>query len=162
MDELDPNRTPGTVIAAVAAGTVVVPFLAVYSFLFIARGLFVQVEQPDITSSRGGEAVAGFIALAFLSLVLLGMGRLLNGRDRWLFIVGQAIAAIVSVWFLIDSATGDPGVPALVLAASVLAITLSVIRTSWDWVAADGGNTPLQAADRPADRDAPAEPSGQG
>ena len=93
MTEPDPHRTPGIVIAAVAAATVVVPFLIVYAFLFIMRGLFVQVEQPDITATRSGEAVAGFVALAFLILVLWGMLRLLNGSNRLIFWAGQLITA---------------------------------------------------------------------
>jgi hypothetical protein len=134
MAELDPNRTPGTVISAVAAGTVVVPFLMVYAFLFIARGAFVNVDQPDITSSRTGETIAGLIALGFLLLVLVGIGRLLNGRGRWLFLLGQSIAVGLSVDFLFDSSTGQPQVPAVVLAGSLVAIVLACLPTSWIWV----------------------------
>jgi hypothetical protein len=137
MAELDPNRTPGTVICAVAAGTVVVPFLMVYAFLFIARGAFVNVDQPDITSSRTGETIAGLIALGFLLIVLVGIGRLLNGRGRWLFLLGQSIALGLSVDFLFDSSTGQPQVPAVVLTGSLVAIVLACLPTSWDWVRLD-------------------------
>jgi hypothetical protein len=137
MAELDPNRTPGTVISAVAAGTVVVPFLMVYAFLFIARGAFVNVDQPDITSSRTGETIAGLIALGFLLIVLVGIGRLLNGRGRWLFLLGQSIALGLSVDFLFDSSTGQPQVPAVVLTASLVAIVLACLPTSWAWVRLD-------------------------
>lgn len=139
MTEPDPHRTPGTVIAAVAAATVVVPFLLVYSFLFIVRGLFVEVEQPDITGSRSGEAIAGFIALAFLILVLWGMARLLNGSNRLVFWLGQLIAAAVSLDFLIDSSSGQPQVPAVTLIAALLAIALSVLPASTRWVRSGGG-----------------------
>jgi hypothetical protein len=146
MAELDPNRTPGTVIGAVAAGTVVVPFLIVYAVLFIARGAFVQVDQPDITASRTGETVAGLIALVFLGFVLAGMGRLLNGRGRWLFVIGQLVTAAVAVDFLLNSATGQPQVPLVVLIAALIAIVLSVLPTSWAWVAANGGNEPIRVS----------------
>jgi hypothetical protein len=135
MDAPDPDKTPATVIGAVAAGTVVVPFLVVYAFLFIARGAFVQVDQPDITSSRTGQTVAGVVALAFLVLVFLGMGRLLSGRGRWLFVAGQVVTFGCCVDFLLDSSSGEPQVPALVLVASLAAIVLSLLPPSWAWVA---------------------------
>jgi hypothetical protein len=139
MSELDPHRTPPTVIGAVAAGTVVVPFLIVYSFLFIVHGAFVQVDQPDITGSRAGELAAGLIALAFLLLVLWGMGRLLNGYDRWVFAVGQLITLGAALDLLLDSASGEPQVPAVVLVASLLALVLTFLPPSWRWVASRGG-----------------------
>jgi hypothetical protein len=154
MKELDPNRTPGTVIGAVAAGTVVVPFLIVYSFLFIARGLFIQVEQPDITSSRTGEAIAGFVAVLFLLLIVIGMGRLLNGRDRWVFIAGQAITFAVALDFIIDSSSGEPQVPAALLLGSLTAIVLACLPDSWTWVQRNGGTEPL-VADQTDDADRP-------
>lgn len=139
MNELDPNRTPPTVIGAVAAGTVVVPFLIVYSFLFIVHGAFVQPDQPDITGSRSGELVAGLIALVFLLLVLWGMGRLLNGYDRWVFAAGQLITFGAALDLLLDSASGEPQVPAVALAAALLALVLTFLPPSWVWVASRGG-----------------------
>ncbi|MDQ1721266.1 MAG: hypothetical protein QOI26_1000 [Pseudonocardiales bacterium] len=139
MSEPDPNRTPATVIGAVAAGTVVVPFLIVYSFLFIVRGGFVQTDQPDITGSRSGELVAGLIAFGFLLFVLWGMGRLLNGWDRWVFGAGQLLTFGVALDLLLDSASGEPQVPAVVLGASLLAVMLACLPPSWHWVATDGG-----------------------
>jgi hypothetical protein len=157
MKRPDPHRTPGTIIGAVAAGTVVVPFLIVYAFLFIARGLFIQVEQPDVTSSRTGEATAGFIALLFLVLVFVGMGRLLNGRDRWLFLTGQFIAFAVAVDFLIDSSSGEPQVPALVLLGSLVAMVLACVPTSWAWVQTRGG-TQVPAEADPGDASEQVQP----
>ncbi|HEX8092225.1 hypothetical protein [Jatrophihabitans sp.] len=139
MTEPDPTRTPPTVIGAVAAGTVVVPFLIVYSFLFIVRGAFVEVDQPDITSSRSGELVAGLVALCFLIFVLWGMGRLLNGWDRWVFCAGQLITFAAALDLLLDDSSGEPQVPAVVLGASLLAIVLACLPPSWQWVQTDGG-----------------------
>jgi hypothetical protein len=153
VKEFDPNRTPGTVIGAVAAGTVVVPFLIVYAFLFIAHGVFVDVGEPDVTSSRAGEALAGVVALAFLILVVLGMGRLLNGRGRWLFALGQAIALAASIDFVLDPSRGDPQVPALVLLGSLIAIVLALVPPSWAWVQTRGGTREFRPA---ADSAAPA------
>jgi hypothetical protein len=156
MNEPDPTRTPATVIAAVAAGTVVVPFLIVYSFLFIVRGGFVQVDQPDITDSRTGELIAGLIAFGFLIFVLWGMGRLINGWDRWVFLAGQLLTAGVALSLLLDSASGEPQVPAVVLCAAVLAVTLACLPRSWRWVATEGGHRVAEAAP-PA---SPAQPEG--
>ena len=143
MTEPDPHRTPGVVIAAVSAATVVVPFLIVYAFLFIMRGLFVQVEQPDITATRSGEAVAGFVALAFLILVLWGMLRLLNGSNRLIFWAGQLITAGAAARLLFDAGFGQPQVPAVVLLAALLAIVLSCLPRATRWVRSAGGERPL-------------------
>jgi hypothetical protein len=141
MSEPDPQRTPPTVIGAVAAGTVVVPFLIVYSFLFIVRGGFVEVDQPDITSSRSGELVAGLIALGFLIFLLWGMGRLLNGWDRWVFVAGQVLTFGIALDLLLDAASGEPQVPAVVLGAALLALVLACLPPSWHWVQTRGGQS---------------------
>ncbi|HEX2904077.1 MAG TPA: hypothetical protein VHO01_11535 [Jatrophihabitans sp.] len=137
----DPNRTPGVVIAAVAAATVVVPFLVVYSFLFIARGVFVTPEQPDITGSRHGEAIAGFIALLFLAFVLWGMARMLNGYNRTVFWAGQLITAGTAGYLLLDASSGQPQVPIVVFLGAVLALALSITPPANRWVRepVDGG-----------------------
>jgi len=133
-DRIDPDRTPGLVIAAVAAATVVVPFLAVYAILFIAHGIFVVPEQPDITTSRHGEAYAGFVVGLFLGLVLWGMNRMLNGANRVVFWLAQAITAGVSGYLLLDNASGERQIPAVVLMASVLALALSAAPPVTRWV----------------------------
>ncbi|HEY0169085.1 MAG TPA: hypothetical protein VGB75_18715 [Jatrophihabitans sp.] len=161
MNEPDPTRTPATVIAAVAAGTAVVPFLIVYSFLFIVRGGFVEVDQPDITSSRSGELIAGLVAFAFLIFVLWGMGRLINGWDRWVFLAGQLLTAGVALSLLLDSASGEPQVPAVVLIAAVLALTLACLPPSWRWVATEGGHR-VAVAGTPAHPAAPEGPQALG
>jgi hypothetical protein len=144
------------VIAAVAAATVVVPFLIVYSFLFIARGIFVEVEQPDITGSRHGEAAAGLVALAFLAFVFWGMLRMLNGSNRVVFWLGQAIALAVSVVFVLDSSSGDPQVPVVTGLAAALAIVLSLTPPAGRWVATGGGEhepDPKRAQKKPSGTD---------
>ena len=139
MSDPDSTGTPPTVIGAVAAGTVVVPFLMVYAFLFIVRGAFVEVDQPDITDSRTGELIAGLVALCYLIFVLWGMGRLLNGWDRWVFCAGQLITFAVALGLLLDTASGEPEVPAVVLLASLLALVLTFVPPSSNWVRTKGG-----------------------
>jgi hypothetical protein len=155
MSELDPNRTPGTVIGAVAGGTVVVPFLIIYAVLLIARGTFVDIATPDVTSSRTGEAVVGVAALLILAVVLAGMGRLLNGRGRWLFVASQGGCAAIAVVLLLDSSSGEPQVPAVVLVGSLAAIALALVPTSWAWVAGNGGAEPLSTVDPLSKSDEP-------
>lgn len=124
--EHDDDRTPGVVIGSVAAATVVVPFLVVYAFLFIARGIFVTPEQPDITSSRHGEAFAGFVVVLFLAFVLWGMTRMLNGANRAVFWIGQLLTAGAAGYLLLDASSGEPQVPIVVFLGAVLALALSV------------------------------------
>lgn len=146
MAETDPTSTPASVVGATAAGAVVVPFLLVYAFLFLLRGLFVSVEQPDITSTRSGEALAGLVAVVFLAVVLWGMARFADGRDRWIFAVGQVLTLAVSVDFVLDSSSGAPQVPAVVGVASLLALALMLLAPSARWVETDGGRRLPRAA----------------
>jgi hypothetical protein len=159
MPEPDPTSTPATVIGAVAAGTVVVPFLIVYSFLFIVRGGFVQVEQPDITGSRTGELIAGLIALAFLIAVAWGIGRLLDGRDRWAFLAGQVLTLAIAANFVLNSSYGGRPVSVVVLLAAALAVLLACLPASWRWVATSGGQDAggQNAAAQPADGESAAD-----
>ena len=135
----DDERTPGVVIGSVAAATVVVPFLVVYAFLFIARGIFVTPEQPDITSSRHGEAIAGFIAVLFLAFVLWGMTRMLNGANRSVFWIGQLITAGSAGYLLLDASSGEPQVPIVVFVGAVLALALSLTPPATRWVRGSAG-----------------------
>ena len=72
---LDPHPVPHAddeadtsllVLTAAGLGFVPVPFLAMYALLFLLHGLFVPVQPPDITTTRGGEALAGLVALVLL------------------------------------------------------------------------------------------------
>lgn len=146
MADPDPTATPGTVVGAIAAGAVVVPFLLVYAFLFLLRGLFVQVELPDITSTRSGEALTGLVVVIFLGLVLWGMARFADGRDRWVFTAGQVLTLAVSVDFVLDSSSGEPEVPAIVGIASLLALALVLLPPSARWVGTGGGRRLPKAA----------------
>lgn len=134
----DEQQTPGLVVGAVAAATVVVPFLIVYAVLFLAHGLFLPVEQPDVTGSRQGEAVAGAVAAVLLGLVLWGMLALLNGSHRVVFWFGQLVVAGAALALLLDPASGQPEVPVVVLAAAVLAIVLSLAPPAARWVSDRG------------------------
>ena len=79
-----PLETPGSVIGSISLlGVGPLPFLAVYSVLFIVHGMFYQVQPPDITTTQGGEAVAGWIALALFFVGVLTLFWFLGGKRRW-------------------------------------------------------------------------------
>ena len=127
------RETPPTVIGAVAAGVAPAPFLLTYAVLFILHGTVFPVDPPDITGSQGGEALAGLVALAFLVLVVLGLSWFLSGRTRWLFLAGQLATLGTCVNFLLDSTSGQPEVPVVLIIASGAAVVLACVPPSWAW-----------------------------
>jgi len=129
------RETPPTVIGAVAAGVAPAPFLLTYAVLFILHGTVFPVDPPDITGSQGGEALAGLVALAFLVLVVLGLSWFLSGRTRWLFLAGQLATVGTCVNFLLDSTSGQPEVPVVLIIASGAAVVLACVPPSWAWAA---------------------------
>jgi hypothetical protein len=131
------TRMPGSVIATVALGLAPVPFLAIYATLFILRGTVLPVSPPDITSSRGGEALSGVVALGYLIAIIAGVYLFLSQRDRWLLVVGQLAGLAVCVDFVLHPSSGEPGVPLLLGAASAVTLICSLVGPSWNWVGAD-------------------------
>lgn len=144
------RETPPTVIGAIAAGVAPTPFLLTYAVLFILHGTVFPVDPPDITSTQGGEALAGLVALVFLALIVLGLGWFLSGRTRWLFLAGQLATLGTCISFLLDSTSGQPQVPIVLIIASVAAMVLGCVPPSWAWA----------ARERPADRAADPAPDG--
>ena len=104
--------TPGPVIAAIAAGVAPMPFLTVYAVIFIGHGVFYPVQPPDITTTRGGEAVAGLVTVGALLVLIVATWWFLSGRRRWLFLAGQSAVLAGSLYAVTDSTTGPSGVPA--------------------------------------------------
>jgi len=129
------RETPPTVIGAIAAGVAPAPFLLTYAVLFILHGTVFPVDPPDITGSQGGEALAGLVALAFLGLIVLGLGWFLSGRTRWLFLAGQLATLGTCINFLLDSTSGQPDVPIVLIVASGAAVILGCVPPSWSWTA---------------------------
>jgi hypothetical protein len=137
VDDDDLRDAPGTVIGSVAAGVAVLPFLAVYAILFIARGTVRPVIPPDVGNSKGDELVAGLIALALFIVGALATYWFLDGRRRWLFVLGQAATLGTAVDFIADSTTGSPGIPILLAATSLIALVLAFAPASWEHVRTD-------------------------
>jgi hypothetical protein len=124
-DDDDLRDAPPAVIGAVAVGVAPLPFLAIYALLFIVHGWIHPVAPPDITTTRGGELVAGLIALALFVLGSLSVLWLVNGRRRWLFVLGQAATLGTGIDFLIDRTSGAPGIPILLCITSLVALVLA-------------------------------------
>jgi hypothetical protein len=125
---------PGTAIGSVAVAIAPVPFLFIYATLFLLRGTILPVSPPDITSTRGGEALSGLVALAYLVVIVLGVYFFLSQRGRWVFLVGQLVCFGICVDFVLDPSSGDPGVPLLLGATSALAVVLACLTPSWEWI----------------------------
>ena len=130
-DEDDVGDAPPPVIASAALGIAPLPFLAVYSVLFIAHGTVHPVVPPDIGSSKGDELVAGLVAVALLIIGLVGVFSFLGGRRRWLFALGQAATLGTAIDFVTDSTTGPPAVPLLLVVTSAAALVLAFLPPSW-------------------------------
>jgi hypothetical protein len=131
----DDRDTPPTVIGAIAAGVAPAPFLLTYAVLFILHGTVFPVDPPDITDSQGGEALAGLVALGFLAVIVVGLAWFLSGRTRWLFLAGQLATVGTCISFVLDSTSGQPEVPIVLIIASGLAVVLGCVPPSWAWTA---------------------------
>jgi hypothetical protein len=129
-----PLETPGPVIGSIALGVGPLPFLIVYSILFIVHGMLYPVSPPDITSTQTGEAVAGWIAFTLFCVGVLTIFWFLGGIRRWPFLVGQLATFITAVDFVFDSTKGSPAVPALLVVTSGTAIVLALLPSSWEYM----------------------------
>jgi hypothetical protein len=133
-DDDDLRNAPAVVTASVAAGVAPTPFLAVYAVLFLAHGFVHPVQPPDITSTRGGEKVAGIITVVLLVAMVITIFWFMNGRRRWPFVVGQLATLVVCVDFVIDSTTGSPAVPIVLGLTSATALVFALLPASGDYV----------------------------
>ena len=157
MSDDEVRGTPPTVVGAIAAGVAPAPFLVTYAVVFILHGTVFPVDPPDITTTHGGEALAGLFALLFLGINVAGLGWLLSRRSRWPFLVGQLATLGASINFLVDSTSGEPEVPVVLALASAVAVVLGCLPTSWNWVS-DSPERAARHTVQPAD---PANPEPQ-
>lgn len=153
-DDDEVYETPDRVSWAVAAGVWPLPLLGVYAVLFLIHGLFYPVQPPDIGSSQGAEAVAGFVSLVLLVVGVVTIMWLLNGRRRWPFLILQAATLATATFFLIDPRTQSWAVPAVLVLTSITAIVLAFAPESaayvgssvcWPWA-----RTPVRDEAQPA------------
>jgi hypothetical protein len=124
-DDVDRDAPP-LVVGAVAAGSVPLPFLAVYAVMFIVHGGFHPVVPPDITSTQHGELVAGIIALVLLVVSFVAVIWMLNGSRRWPFVLVQLADLAAAIDLVVDNTRGG-GITAFVLvAAAAVALVLAL------------------------------------
>jgi hypothetical protein len=148
-DEDVERDAPPTVVGAVAAGSVPVPFLAVYAVMFIVHGGFHPVVPPDITSTQRGELVVGIVALVLFVLSFVAVIWMLNGTRRWPFVLVQLADLAGAADLLVDTTKGG-GITAFVLGAAALAaLVLAFLPSSADYIRGPG-----RKPDRPADQTA--------
>jgi hypothetical protein len=158
MSDDEDRGTPPTVVGAIAAGVAPAPFLVTYSVVFILHGTVFPVDPPDITTTHGGEAMAGLVALLFLGVIVAGLGWFLSRRTRWPFLAGQLTTLGASIYFLVDSTSGEPEVPVVLALASATAVLLGCLPASWNWVS----DSPERAARHTAQSADPVSPEPQG
>jgi hypothetical protein len=151
-DDDEDRDTPSSVVAAVAAGTAPLPFLAVYAVMFIVHGGIHPVAPPDITSTTHGELIAGIIALGLFIVAVVALLWMLNGRRRWPFVIVQAGLLATAVDFFLDDTKGGRMISFVVALAALAAIVFAFAPQSWEHV----------GRRRPTRRSRPAMPVGSG
>jgi hypothetical protein len=120
------------VVGAVAAGTVPLPFLAIYAILFIVHGTVHPVAPPDITSTTHGELVAGIIAALIFVVSVVALIWVVNGRRRWPFVLVELGMLGAALYFLIDGTKGGTTVSVLVAVAAAVAVVLMLLPPAWE------------------------------
>ena len=127
----DDRPTPGVVTGAASVGTAPLPFLAVYTMLFLGHGLIHPVHPPDITSSQRGETIAGCITGLLFIVLVAAVVWFVNGTRRWLFALLQLAVAATGAYFLSDGTKGGPTISVLLVVAAVAALVLAFAPAAW-------------------------------
>ena len=152
-DDID-RDTPPMVVAAVSAGAVPLPFLAVYSVMFIVHGGFHPVVPPDITTTAHGELAVGIVALVLFVVSFVALLWMLGGTRRWPFVLVQLADLAAAIDLIVDATRGG-GVTAYVLgAAALVALVLSFTPQASEYV-----GRPRRPRRRRSPLDEPAAPS---
>jgi hypothetical protein len=134
LDDDDVRETPPAVVGAVALGTAPLPFLAVYTVLFLVHGSVHPVQPPDVTSTKQGEFIAGWIALGVFIVTAVSLLWLVNRRRRWPFVIVQLGILATAIDFLVDDTAGGQFISLLIVITSALALVLSFAPQSWEHV----------------------------
>jgi hypothetical protein len=125
------RETPPPVVGAVALGTAPLPFLAVYTVLFLVHGSVHPVQPPDVTSTKQGEFIAGWIALAVFVVTAVSLLWLVNGRRRWPFVIVQLGILGAAIDFLVDPTAGGRVISLLIAVTSALALIFGFAPQAW-------------------------------
>lgn len=132
-DDYD-RPAPGPVVAAVALGCAPLPIIAVYTIMFLVHGSVHPVQPPDVTGSKEGEFVVGWICLVVFVAGVTGLLWFLNGRRRWLFAVVEVGILALAIDFIVDRTTGGTLVSVLVAIASALSLICAFSPPAWEYV----------------------------
>jgi len=126
-------RHTATVVGAIAAGVAPAPFLVTYSVVFILHGTVFPVDPPpDITTTHGGEALAGLVRAAVPRCHRHRARLFLSGRSRWPFLVGQWPRSARRSTSSSTRHRASRGAVILAL-ASATAVVLGCLPASWKW-----------------------------
>lgn len=129
-DDVD-REAPPAVVAAVAIGTAPLPIVGVYTVLFLVHGSVRPVQPPDVTSSKQGEFIVGWIALAVFIVLALSLFWLLNGRRRWPFALMQLAIAGLCIDFASDPTVSGRFVSVLIAVTSLIALAFAFAPSAW-------------------------------
>lgn len=132
-DDVD-RETPPMVVAAVSAGSIPLPFLAVYSVLFIVHGGFHPVIPPDITSTAHGELAVGIVALVLFVISFIAVLWMLGGTRRWPFILVQLADLAAAVDLVVDATRGGGFTAYILGAAALVALVLSFTPQASEYI----------------------------
>ena len=143
------SETPTQAIWSIAAGVGPLPFLFVYSVIFIAHGFFWPVDPPDITTTRHGEAVAGLLAVLVALVIVATLWSFLSARRRWPHLLAQLAVLGTTIGFVLDPRTGSPVVPIALIVTSAVAIGFGLHPASGRFVGSRARAPRLRRPARP-------------
>jgi hypothetical protein len=130
-EEDEARETPPVVVAAVALGTAPLPIIGVYTVLFLVHGSVHPVQPPDVTTTKSGEFVAGWVALAIFILLTLALLWFLGARRRWPFVVMQLALLGTGIDFASDATKSGRFVSVLIAITCVIALVFAFAPQSW-------------------------------
>ncbi len=128
----DDRPTPGVVTGAVSIGTAPLPFLAVYTALFLLHGTIHPVHPPDIGSGQHDEVIAGIITLAAFVLLSAALMQFLNRRRRWPYAILELAVLVGGVDVAVDNTRGGSAIGLLLAATSAVSLALAFAPASWE------------------------------
>lgn len=132
-DDVD-REAPAAVVTAVAIGTAPLPIIGVYTVLFLVHGSVRPVQPPDVTSSKQGEFIVGWITLAVFIVLTLTLFWLLNGRRRWPFAIMQLGLMGLCIDFASDDTVSGRFVSVLIAVTSLIALVFAYAPSSWRYL----------------------------
>src|SRR5579875_3395580 len=127
----DDAPTPGVVTGAVSIGTAPLPFLAVYTTLFLLHGTVHPVHPPDIGSGQRDEVVAGIVTAVAFVILSIALMQFLNRRRRWPYVVLELAVLAGGVDVAVDNTRGGSTIGLLLAAAALVSLVLGFAPASW-------------------------------